>query len=228
MKGHLRRVAPYGDHAWLIEADDCKPVSLAEAIRNFAAHDTTLSTVIDEVVPGARTILVITKSHATPNNFGELVAELLRQVDLGNDERPLSKLIRLAVTYDGADLELCAATLGISAQAVVHMHSEPIYEVAFCGFAPGFAYLTGLNPRLHLPRLSSPRPKVPAGSVAIADAYSSVYPQASPGGWRLLGHTDATLFDLHESEPALLQPGTQVQFVPAGIYAHPQERSARE
>jgi KipI family sensor histidine kinase inhibitor len=89
------------------------------------------------------------------------------------------------------------------------------FTVAFCGFAPGFAYLTGLPGRYHVPRLSTPRAKVPAGAVAVAGPYAGVYPRSSPGGWRLLGHTEVTLFDAQRDEPALLTPGTRVRFANA-------------
>ena len=93
-------------------------------------------------------------------------------------------------------------------------HSDATYRAAFCGFAPGFAYLTGLDPALQLPRRATPRTRVPAGSVAIAAGYSAVYPTTSPGGWHLVGHTDAVLFDADRDPPALIAPGTTVHFVP--------------
>jgi KipI family sensor histidine kinase inhibitor len=85
--------------------------------------------------------------------------------------------------------------------------------VAFCGFAPGFAYLRGLSPAWAVPRLDAPRPRVPAGSVALAGEYAGIYPTAAPGGWRLVGRTDATLFDVRREPPALLAPGTRVSLV---------------
>ncbi len=101
----------------------------------------------------------------------------------------------------------------MSRQEVVERHTAPTYRCAFCGFAPGFAYLTGLDPALHLPRRPTPRTRVPAGSVAIAAEYAAVYPSASPGGWHLIGHTDATMWDATRDEPALVRPGTLVRFV---------------
>ncbi len=92
------------------------------------------------------------------------------------------------------------------------MHSGAGYTVRFCGFAPGFAYLDGLDPRLHVPRRDDPRTSIPAGSVAIAGEFAGVYPRASPGGWRLLGRTDASLWDVDRDPPALLTPGTRVRF----------------
>jgi KipI family sensor histidine kinase inhibitor len=123
-------------------------------------------------------------------------------------------VVELPVRYDGADLIPLAAELGCSPEALLQRHAAGEYTVAFCGFAPGFAYLSGLDPALHVPRLASPRTAVPAGSVAIAGEYTGVYPRSSPGGWRLLGRTDAVLWDLDREPPALLTPGTRVRFVP--------------
>src|SRR3712207_1571675 len=95
-------------------------------------------------------------------------------------------------------------------------HAGLLFVVAFCGFSPGFAYCRGLPERLAVPRLAEPRPRVPAGSVAVADVYTGVYPSASPGGWRLLGRTDRTLWDPAARQPALLAPGTRVRFVAVG------------
>jgi len=101
----------------------------------------------------------------------------------------------------------------LSVAEVIVRHSTVVYTAAFFGFAPGFSYLAGLDSRLHLPRRATPRPRIQAGSVAIAADFTSVYPTDSPGGWHLLGHTDAVLWDVARSEPALLAPGCRVRFV---------------
>ncbi|HVU92653.1 MAG TPA: allophanate hydrolase subunit 1, partial [Jatrophihabitans sp.] len=124
------------------------------------------------------------------------------------------ELVELAVEYDGPDLAATAAELGLSPAELVRRHAAGEYVVAFCGFAPGFAYLTGLDPALHVPRLAEPRTRVPAGAVGIAGEFTGVYPRPSPGGWRLLGRTDAVLWDLDRTPPALLPPGTRVRFRP--------------
>jgi KipI family sensor histidine kinase inhibitor len=116
--------------------------------------------------------------------------------------------------YDGEDLPEVAATLGMSRNEVVSVHSAAQYVVAFCGFMPGFSYLTGLDARLILPRRDTPRTRVPAGSVAIAAEFSAVYPRESPGGWHLLGRTDAAMWVDDRDPPALLPPGTRVKFRP--------------
>ena len=131
----------------------------------------------------------------------------------------------IPVTYDGADLEAVAATLALSKAAVVKLHSEADYVVAFTGFAPGFPYLRatgraresdagGVQRLLELPRRVTPRTEVPAGSVAVAAGYCGLYPRSSPGGWNLLGRTNVVLFDVTREQPALLEPGMRVRFEP--------------
>jgi KipI family sensor histidine kinase inhibitor len=115
--------------------------------------------------------------------------------------------------YDGEDLADVAELLSCSVEEVVRRHTSEEWAVAFCGFAPGFGYLTGLPERLQQPRLDSPRTKVPQGSVGIAGEFTAAYPRATPGGWRLIGRTEITLFDPKADPPALLAPGDQVRFV---------------
>jgi KipI family sensor histidine kinase inhibitor len=119
------------------------------------------------------------------------------------------------VRYDGDDLADVAVAAGLSVADVIALHSGAEYRVAFCGFMPGFSYLVGLHPRLQLPRRATPRTRVPAGSVAIADAFTGVYPRQSPGGWHLLGYTDLTMWDDRRTPAATLPPGAVVRFVPA-------------
>jgi KipI family sensor histidine kinase inhibitor len=188
-----------GEDAVLLELPD-----LASAHRVWAAlRQAALPGVLDLVV-GARTVLVI----------GEPGADLVRvrQIASGADARPAaaSRVVRIPVEYDGADLADVAARTGLSTAEVVRIHSDAEYVVAFLGFAPGFPYMTGISPALQLPRRGIPRTRVPAGSVAIAGEYTAVYPSPSPGGWHLLGHTDIRLFD----NGALLGPGDRVMFVP--------------
>ena len=121
--------------------------------------------------------------------------------------------VDLPVTYDGPDLESVAERCGLSVEDVVERHRSTEFVVAFCGFAPGFAYLTGLPEELHVPRLEEPRSKVPVGSVGLAGAFTGIYPRSSPGGWQLIARTDATLWDVDRDPPALLVPGTVVRFV---------------
>ncbi|MEV4836456.1 allophanate hydrolase subunit 1 [Nonomuraea sp. NPDC049486] len=123
-----------------------------------------------------------------------------------------AEVLTIPVVYDGADLESVAEAAGISVDEVVSRHAGRELVVGWLGFAPGFAYLIGLDPVLHVPRLATPRTSVPAGSVAIAGPYSAVYPSASPGGWRLLGRTDARVWDVSAEPPTPFRPGTRVRF----------------
>jgi KipI family sensor histidine kinase inhibitor len=125
-----------------------------------------------------------------------------------------AELHTIPVRYDGEDLERVAASCGLTPAAVAELHASAEYRVAAVGFVPGFAYLDGLDERLHLPRRATPRPRVPAGSVAIAGAQTAVYPFATPGGWHLIGRTDVVMFDPRRESPSLLAVGSRVRFVP--------------
>jgi KipI family sensor histidine kinase inhibitor len=125
------------------------------------------------------------------------------------------KLVEVPTTYDGQDLHDVARLWDMTRDEVVATHTGTDFVVAFCGFAPGFPYCTGLPERLAVPRLDSPRPKVPAGSVGLAGPFTGVYPSASPGGWRLLGRTELSLWEPDRDPPATLVPGTRVRFVAA-------------
>jgi KipI family sensor histidine kinase inhibitor len=195
------RILPYGPAAALAEFDTG---TTSTVITRWAERVAGLNGV-DEVVPAARTVLVVGPAAAAVS-LSEIAVEPAEQ-------RVETEVVDIPVRYDGDDLEDVARLTGLSADEVVAAHSTPIYRCAFCGFAPGFSYLEGLDGRLVLPRRESPRVRVPAGAVAIADHYSAVYPSSSPGGWHLLGHTDLTMFDLEDDPPARVPPGMQVRFV---------------
>ncbi|HEX6341568.1 5-oxoprolinase subunit PxpB [Umezawaea sp.] len=200
----LRRCGP---DAVLVEVDSLDEVSAVRA----AVRAADLPDLV-ELVPAARTVLVSVR----PGTDLAPVRRVLDEVDLSRPAEVGSREVRIPVHYDGPDLELVARTAGMSEAEVVALHSGTEYEVAFCGFAPGFGYLVGLPEALRQPRLDSPRTKVPAGSVAIAGEFTAAYPRATPGGWRLLGRTDTTLFDARRDVPALLAPGDRVRFEVAG------------
>jgi KipI family sensor histidine kinase inhibitor len=167
------------------------------------------------VVPGAETVLVVVRRHDALTSVGDWIAAL--GADVRTERAPTSgSEVVVDVVYDGVDLEDVAAATGMSVAEVVALHAAGRYRCDFCGFAPGFGYLSGLDQRLVLPRRATPRTSVPAGSVAIAGAYTGVYPSASPGGWLLLGRTDAPLWDLDRDPPALIGPGTTVRFQQVG------------
>jgi KipI family sensor histidine kinase inhibitor len=168
-----------------------------------------------EFVPASRTILITFDPQETSH---EQLARDLAEIAARNPPvasapvLPDGALAVIPVTYDGPDLDEVARETGLTAKEIIRRHTAPIYTVAFCGFAPGFAYLTGLDPVLMLSRHSVPRTRVPAGSVAVSGQYTSVYPRSSPGGWRLLGRTTAIMWDLAREQPALLTPGDKVRF----------------
>jgi KipI family sensor histidine kinase inhibitor len=199
------RVLPYGDRAVLIEPAD--PAGVLP-LRDWLVRQRHPG--IKAVVPAARTVLVEVEPSSIPE---------LRSLLAGVEAEPMPEAgepaaLELPVRYDGADLAAVARELGLDTDELIALHSGAEYTVQFCGFSPGFGYLNGLDARLRVPRLASPRPSVPAGSVAIADEYAGVYPRSSPGGWRLLGSTDVPLFDLDRDPPAVLFPGVRVRFVP--------------
>jgi KipI family sensor histidine kinase inhibitor len=122
----------------------------------------------------------------------------------------------VAVRYDGPDLAEVARLWGVAPGEVPGIVGGTEFRVAFCGFAPGFGYLTGLPEHLHVPRRGTPRTAVPAGSLALAGEYAGVYPRSSPGGWQLIGSTDAVLWDPEREPAALFAPGVRVRFTGAG------------
>jgi KipI family sensor histidine kinase inhibitor len=198
----MTKLVPSGPMAWLVECSD--PVGFLAAVTADPAP-----VAIVDVVPAARTVLV------TLADRRELTAarDWLEGLSPTTSTEFIGQMVEIPVHYDGDDLSEVAVAAGRSVDEVIARHSAGEYVSAFCGFAPGFAYLTGLDPALHLPRRATPRTRVPAGSVAIAAGYAAVYPSVSPGGWHLLGHTDTTLWDLDRVPPALLTPGTRVRFV---------------
>lgn len=196
------RLLPYGDRAVLVEVDD--PATLAGLSCAVRRAEGVLA-----ARPAARTLLV----HFDPVvTTVEALGQALETYPVGPAAAPARDPVELSVYYDGPDLAVVADEVGISVVELVARHVGPLYTVAFCGFAPGFAYLTGLDPSLHVGRLAEPRTAVPPGSVGVADEFTGVYPRSSPGGWRLLGRTEAPLWDTARVPPALLTPGTPVRF----------------
>lgn len=199
------RFLPVRDDAVLIELDD---LDSTLALFDSLTSDPIAGT--GELIPGARTLLVFYRPSAvTPAQ----IARAVRSRDLGARGAGEGTLIEVPVTYDGEDLDEVAGLLGISAAEVVSLHTGQDYSVGFTGFAPGFAYLTGGHPALDVPRRSSPRTRIPAGSVALAGTFSGVYPRESPGGWQLIGTTESLMWDLGRDRAALMLPGDRVRFV---------------
>jgi len=202
------RILPVGLTGWLVETDSAPEVYAY--LRERALPE------VADLVPGARTVLL---------DCAGLTEAALREVLAHRPTGPASAdsadsaaegIVEIPVRYDGPDLDDVARWAGCSPDEVTALHTGAELRVAFCGFSPGFAYLTGLPPELHVPRLATPRTSVDAGSVALASGYTAVYPRRSPGGWSIIGHTSAVLWDERRIPPALLTPGTRVRFVEVG------------
>ena len=199
-------VRDYGDRALLIEcASTAEVLARAETLRQAS-----LPGVID-IVPGARTLLV---NLSEPRYRRVIRAHLSNIAAHPPAERGTAAAAEVCidVVYDGADLAEVADRLALTAAQVVSAHTATSWQVGFGGFAPGFAYLVGGDHRLNVPRRSEPRTRVPAGAVALAGEFSGVYPRESPGGWQLIGRTEAVLWDIDRPQPALLIPGMRVRF----------------
>jgi KipI family sensor histidine kinase inhibitor len=191
------KLLPYGDRALLL---DCE--SLAEARAwHWALHE--LGPVL-----GARTVLL-------QGNPKALRIAVSKAAPTEPDEKDSAEVV-VPVVYDGEDLDEVGQLTGLGADGVIEAHTGTPWTVAFAGFAPGFGYLTGGDPKLVVPRRDSPRPSVPAGSVALAGEFSGIYPRSSPGGWQLIGRTNVILFNIDRVPPALLVPGTRVRFTVSG------------
>jgi KipI family sensor histidine kinase inhibitor len=175
-----------------------------------AVTDTCLrSDLFTEVVPAECTVLVCWHKDLSISQIENLIANVTA-VSAASPGR----LVEIPVTYHGQDLTEVAQLTGLSESEVIELHSGTIFNAAFAGFAPGFMYCTGLPDILQLPRRATPRTSVPAGSLAMADAYTAIYPLNSPGGWNLIGTTDIKMFDANADQPSFLLPGDRVRFVP--------------
>ncbi|MFI1355799.1 allophanate hydrolase subunit 1 [Streptomyces sp. NPDC020898] len=202
------RALPVGDDALLVEVSSGEEAQAlhAELLRRRA--EGSLS--VREIVPAARTVLLDGLRDPV-----RLASELTAS-EVPPTLPRAQETVELPVRYDGPDLADVAALWDVSEEAVARIHADTEFRVAFCGFAPGFGYLTGLPARYDVPRRATPRTAVPTGAVALAGPYTGVYPRSSPGGWQLIGTTDAVLWDHARVPAALLSPGTLVRFVPVG------------
>ncbi|WP_273733756.1 5-oxoprolinase subunit B family protein [Mycolicibacterium septicum] len=197
----------YGDQALLLEFDSTADV-LAWTATLTAAQ---LLGVLD-IVPASRTILIKLADPRYQAPTRQRVSKLRLQAAAAPVQPAGQADVTIDVTYDGADLHEVATLTGLTPAQVIAAHTGTPWQVGFMGFAPGFAYLVGGDERLQVPRRAEPRTSVPSGAVALAGEFSGIYPRQSPGGWQLIGRTDAVLFDVHRDQPALLTPGTWVQF----------------
>jgi len=202
------RALPVGDRALLVEVStDGEAQALhADLVRRRA--EGSLS--VREIVPAARTVLLDGLDDPVR------LAEQLAASQVPPAPPRAGEIVEIPVCYDGPDLVEVAAHWDVSPHEVARIHAAAEFRVAFCGFAPGFGYLTGLPARYGVPRRATPRTTVPAGAVGLAGPYTGVYPRPSPGGWQLIGTTGAVLWDHARVPAALLAPGTRVRFVPVG------------
>ena len=199
------RLLPSGSTALLVELD-----ALDDVLALYAALADDPPEGVVDVVPAARTVLVVTDPARTTL---AAVADAVRRTTPRPGGRATGDTVELPVHYDGADLAEAADLLRLTSEELVERHTGAEWTVAFCGFAPGFGYLTQRGATWDVPRRATPRTKVPPGSVALAGEFSGVYPRESPGGWQLIGRTDVAVFDLDREPAALLRPGTRVRFV---------------
>ena len=218
------RIVPFGDAAVLVTLDAAdehderhirRVHRLAAAIRELADPH------LGNPVPGATSVLLGYDPRAL--DATEAAARVRAALDTAmadgddRDRAAPGPLVELPTRYggsDGPDLAEVASAAGLSEQAVIELHASVDYVVAFLGFAPGFAYLSAVPAAIATPRRATPRERIPAGSVGIADRRTAVYPGGTPGGWQLVGRTDVSVWDARRDTPALLAPGTRVRFVP--------------
>ncbi|WP_460770032.1 5-oxoprolinase subunit B family protein [Mariniluteicoccus flavus] len=201
---------PCGDRAIMVELADAAERRLLDA----ALRRDPLPGMVEHV-PAAVTVLV---RLDLPERVAGAAAAL-RALDLGAvtaDAGPDAEVVEIPVTYDGEDLAHVAELVGLTPEGVVERHTGQLWTVEFAGFMPGFGYLSGETGGLTVPRRDSPRTRIPPGSVALAGDFTGLYPQASPGGWQLIGTTDIVLWDVTRTPPAVLTPGARIRFVDVG------------
>jgi len=202
------RFIPFGRHAFLLTHTN--PLAVMHHIQQA-----NLADVVDVIAAQDCVLVRVTEASAATSTQLMGLLDTVDDADFDDVSRHDERTqLDLEVVYGAPDLDEVAARCAMSVERVIALHSQAAYRVAFCGFVPGFGYLTGLPAELHLPRHDLPRTHVPAGSVAIAAGYSAVYPRESPGGWHLIGHTRAVLFDVENDPPSLIEPGLNVRFTP--------------
>ncbi len=210
------QVIPLGDSALVLQfADAISEATHAEVHRWHRAVQKAALPGVVECVPTFTALTVYFNPWVAP---AERLGHAIRELAVPAGEESSSPTVEIPVRYGGKhgpDLDIVAEHCGLSPEEVIALHSAPLYLVHMIGFAPGFPYLGGMDPRLTTPRKASPRTKVPAGSVGIAHNQTGVYPFETPGGWQIVGHTTLKLFDPRRSQPSLLKAGDRVRFVPA-------------
>ena len=206
--------SPAGDAAVLVEfGREISPEisALVRALGDALAHRPIRG--VTECVPAFCSLLVVYDPCKV--GYARLVEQLRRRASAlsGREERP-QRVFVLPVCYDGEDLDFVAVHAKLPKEEVIRRHSAPDYLIYMLGFLPGFAYLGGLDPAIHTPRLASPRTSIPAGAVGIGGEQTGIYPLASPGGWQLIGRTPVRPYDPARAQPILYAAGDCVRFVP--------------
>lgn len=208
MSGHL--IKWFGSRALLVETGS---FSQAQALHKSLAAKPVYGQL--DLVLATTTLLLVCDSHYSAAQAQQRLATSESAVLTASDGR----LVEIEVIYDGADLDDVAALTGLGVDGVINAHTGQAWQAAFSGFAPGFVYLKAADSQLEVPRRTTPRVMVPAGAVALAGGFGAVYPQASPGGWQLIGRTNAVLWDLEREPPALIQPGDRVRYVAVDAFS---------
>ena len=209
-------IVPLGDSSVLVQLGDEINLTINRRVHALANLIITSSMQgIVEIVPAYAALLV----HYDPLllSFTQMKAYLRTQISqMEESESRKPRQISVPVKYGGEkgpDLESVASYLGLRVEDVIRIHSEKIYTVYMMGFTPGYPYMGKLDDRLIMPRLETPRTRVPAGTVAIAGSQTGIYSIESPGGWQLIGWTPLKLFDLESESPFLFSPGDEVKFI---------------
>ena len=208
-----------GDRGLLVEYGDTIDLTVNRKVRTMARllEQHPLAG-IEEVVPTYRSLLLVYDPlQIDPGPIREHLEGL--ETRLHTIRIPAPTTVKIPVCYGGQfgpDLEFVAQSHDLAPWEVVQMHTATAYPIYMIGFTPGFPFLGGLPEKLHTPRLATPRTRVPAGSVGIANNQTGIYPVASPGGWQIIGRTPLTLFDPHRREPFLYRTGDQIRFVAIG------------
>jgi KipI family sensor histidine kinase inhibitor len=207
-------IVPLGNNALIIRLSNLLDAAANERARAIAdAIDTARIHAVTDIVPANSSVGVYFTGDADSTAIRQRITSVIEnEVALSH---PQTRHHEVPVRYDGADLQEVARQTGLSVREITEIHSDREYQVFAIGFAPGFAYLGELDERIAVPRRSSPRTKVPAGSVAIANRQTAIYPFNTPGGWNLIGNTDVRVFDLNRDPASLFQVGDRVRFVAA-------------
>ena len=208
------RVVPFGEGALLVELGNEFQEDVVAWARGIASHWETILRLGPAVPAYASVVLRFDPLRIEPTQAETFAAELVARRESAQASTKQRRLVEIPTTYDGPDLAETAERSKVSVDELVALHAKRDYTAYFLGFMPGFAYCGRLDPKIVSSRLERPRERVPAGSVAIADGQTGVYPFASPGGWRLIGRTELAMFDPSAAEPVLIHAGDRVRFVP--------------